>query len=237
MDMRDGEIVSDQPRLNRNSARRRNASFAVLIVAVVLLSGLSISYYSLSKHYHDAKYRAQHELVTSLVADLGYGRFTLEVSGAQRGISVMINDSYLSFVRLEYCRIAISSLQSAAGEAQSIAVMYPNGSLEWRTFENLSDALEPLHRFILQEYRDNLWEASFANASYETNDTVRTLFRTVGDEMASIVNLLNAGFDKSRDWHTEPYSLVKRMDLAAIDQSVNNLVDATSQLWRVYMNQ
>jgi len=43
------------------------ATIAVLSVAIVILAGATVSYYSLSKHYYDAKYRSQHDLVVSIV--------------------------------------------------------------------------------------------------------------------------------------------------------------------------
>ena len=222
------EEAADKNRSKGHSASRgTRVALAVLIVAVVVLSGISISYYSLSKHYYDAKYKAQYEIVSSLIVSLG---------NAMDGISWMINDTFPTFSRLDGSEIAKVNLDHAERETVSIAVMYPRSSLERNAFENLSGPFGWIGRELVGEYRDRLFNSVNANSSYVTNETVKSRFLAINAEISRVVVLLNDGIDGSVDWDAHPYSLVKRMDLQEIEKATKDLADAGTQLWQVFIS-
>jgi hypothetical protein len=205
--------------------KRIKATIAVLSVAVVILAGATVSYYALSKHYYDAKYRSQFELVVSIVT---------RIPSVPEEIEHMMNDTFPMLERVRTSSALDLRLSYMSESAMTVSVMYPIDSKERTTFETLGHALGSMQDMV-NDYRSRLFVAASEGAPYSTNDTVDSLFESAGQKILSMADLLFDGFDSSRHYETEPYSLVKRMDLPAIRASSLDLEAIAGQIASTYM--
>ena len=203
--------------------RRIKTAIAALVALAIVLSGVAFSYYGLASHYYDAKYRAQFEVVQSLVTSLNPTPFQ---------ISVMINDSYAMSARLERSLTAEMLLVRAELDARIIEVMYPEGSAEAGTFGKLRVTMDSFHNMVA-DYRRGLWDHASHDLPYRANDTVNSLFISASDEAKTLTGLLSDGFAE-RDPYRDPYSLVKRMDLPSINMSCQNLYEILGQFYAIF---
>jgi len=145
-----------------------------------------------------------------------------------------MNDTFPMLDRVLASASLVSRLTYMSESAMTISVMYPIDSKERTTFETLGDALGSMQDTV-NDYRARLFVAAYEDVPYSTNDTVDSLFESAGQKISSMVDLLNEGFDGSRNYETEPYSLVKRMDLPAIRASSLDLEAIAGQIRSTYM--
>jgi hypothetical protein len=194
---------------------------AIFMVAVIALAGISVSLLTLANDYHDAKYRAQYVLVNSLVESM---------NTAKPSISGMIDSTYPNSSRLAQSEYADATLKDASACASAISVMYPDGGKESDAFKSVYRAIAQTER-VVYSYSVNLYaRVVYNNNYYESNSTVNSLYLNVTEQMTVLTDHLFAGVDSSRDWQSSPYSLVKRMDLDAIEQASSQLEETGIQL-------
>jgi hypothetical protein len=215
--MGEAELYGSEERRkeNRKSVLKRlTVVNAIFIVAVIALAGISVSLFSLANDYHDAKYRAQYVLVDSLIGSM---------NTAQPNIRGMIDSTDPGSSRLAQSAYADANLKEASACAFAISVMYPDGSKESDAFQSVERAIDQT-KYVVFSYNVNLYSRFvYNNSYYEPNYTINSLYLNVTEQMIVLADLLFAGMDSSRDWQSSPYSLVKRMDLDAIEQASSQL--------------
>ena len=212
----------DGPRGKRRiQLRKTPIGIAVLIVAVVVLSALSVSLWSLADHYHDSKYRSQHVLMSFLWS---------AVQLVPAGIDDMLDASTRTdHERLSSAQFAIMNLRAAYAASRSIEVMYPDNSQEAETFVAIGRAASQLDH-VVSHYESNLMNALVHNVSYEANQTVNSLFHNACLQAGNLSDMLYSAFDQTRDWSADPYSHVKRLDLTAVRETADQLESLGIQL-------
>jgi len=225
----------DEPELHephdRKKAKRRSVLKrltvvnAVFIVAIIALAGISISLFGLMNHYYDAKYRAQYELVTSLADSMD--------TAARNGITYMVKADDQDYERIGSAVYAHTRILWAQDAANAIYVMYPRESKESNAFFSLNGAIGSLEH-VVAGYLSKLQNALQHNETYVSNATVNALLSNATLEISTLKDLLVAGIDQSRDWYKSPYSLVKRMDLAAITSASTQLMDTSHELRELF---
>jgi len=193
---------------------------AILIVAVVALSVTSASLFYLADHYHDSKYRAQYKIVAGLWDSL---------FGAYHQFSYMVDVDNPSYERYGMAVYSHACVQRAQGEALMIDAMYSTDSPESDAFRSLERALGQME-YVVASYESQLQQAFQGNRTYESNVTVNTLLETASQQMASLRDLLYAGFDQAVSYVDDPYSLIKRMDLESIESMSGQLEDTAHEL-------
>lgn len=191
---------------------------AVFILVVIILAGVSVSLLRLADDYHDAKYKAQYELVSDLLGSL---------LTAEAFIHGMTSPTTPDYERLGQSVYAYATMASAQNSALAIAVMYPDGSRQSSAFNSIERALGQAGNAVYR-YENKLYGAFQLNASYHANSTINNLYVNLTEELGALFDLVAAGRDDSRDWMQNPYSLVSRMDLAAIED-VCSIIEATSE--------
>jgi len=184
----------------------------VLVAAVVVLAGTTAAAYSLSRHYYDSKYRAQYHIVLSFLGGM---------NNANRSIEQMINSTYPDLERFAESEAAHWNLEQARTATLEISVMYPDNSSESKAFMSVHFAVFKIQE-VVDRYRSGL-QSAFGDHTYERSDEANSLFLNVTQQMSAIASLVHAGIDHSRDALTSPYSLVKRMDLVAIEEASSEL--------------
>lgn len=214
------ELVNDRRRRRLAPIRKMTIVTAMFIVAVIALAGLSISLFGLAQHYHDSKYRAQYQLVSSLL---------VSVSSAQAAIEDMVDGSVPEYERLGDAVSANRALEEAQHASYAINVMYPGDSHESAAFSAIGISMRQA-QIVVSFYDSKLIGALSHNTTYESNDTVNSLFLNITGKMADLNDLVSAGIDNSQDWQRNPYSLVKKMDLASIEDLSKQIEDIGREL-------
>jgi|GEM_PF-1774768 len=193
---------------------------AVLAVALIVLVVLSVSLWSLERDYHDAKYKAQHALVSILSDSLVY---------AASETSTIAHSSNPEPWRLAHAAMSEGLVQQSEYAAWAIQVMYPENSTESSTFDSLSNALATTYTTVGQ-YRSNLQLAMEAGETYVVNETVAGLFNEVANRLGNLSALVHVGLEGSRDWIKDPFSSVKLMDLSTIRDEAAELENVNAVL-------
>ena len=206
----------DRRRPDRNL--KTTMVLVVLVAVIVVLSGASVSYWSLSKHYYDAKYRAQYEAVSSLLS------LAEDASGA---IERMVEPGRSANDRLAIAVGAYHALDAAYATSEIVRVMYPSDSKESSAFSSLGLAVANVETAV-GEYLLDLDYSLVHNVSYIPSAGVNSSFVAISIMTTELFGLVSAGIDHDRDSYEDPYSLVKRMDLVTIGQKSHDLFDAAN---------
>ncbi len=200
--------------------KRAKIVIAVLVAAVVLLSSLSIGLWGLSQHYHDSKYRAQYVLVRAFANATAEASATLQYlvdptqSYSNQGIA-----SDLAWMRLKQAHSA----------SDAIGAMYPRGGREAAAFNNLSRGVYEME-WDMTYVRGWFIGSEPQNYSYPFSSATTALFNESIAELLLLSIVAQSGVDSSRNWYSEPYSLVNRMDLSSIQEMGTHLEDTCHQL-------
>jgi hypothetical protein len=187
---------------------RLNATYAVIgiaVVAILIFAATTVFYYNQAKDYHDAKYKAQAVLVMD-----AYGA----ANDTKAHIEIMLNDSWSLASRRDFAMFAQGEADLAASDCNAIAYMYPSGNERYDTFYALSQAMESVAWMIGQGY------AQLNGPGHTMNATVTEALNSTAAILGDVYVLMLEGYDTEGDWLNEPYSMVDRMDLGAIDDAV-----------------
>jgi hypothetical protein len=111
--------------------------------------------------------------------------------------------------------------------SEIIRVMYPSGSKESSAFSSLGLAVAHVQTAVV-EYLEDLAHSLDYNISYVPSAGVNSSFVATSMTTTELFDLVSAGVDHDRNSYDDPYSLVKRMDLAAIEEKSHDLFDAAN---------
>jgi len=183
----------------------------IALVAILILAATTVLFYSQAKDYRDAKYKAQAVLVMD-----AYGA----ANATKSHIEIMLNDSWTLDSRRQFAMTAQGEANMMADSCNAIAYMYPSDDGRYKTFYALSQTAGSVAWMIGQAY------AQLNGPGHTMNATVTEALNSAAAILGDLYALLLEGYDTQGDWLNEPYSMVDRMDLGAIDEAVAALNDA-----------
>jgi hypothetical protein len=191
-----------------------NATHVILgiaLVAILILAATTVLYYNQAKDYRDAKYKAQAVLVMD-----AYGA----ANETKSNIEIVLNDSWTLDSRRYFAMTAQGEASLMSDSCIAIAYMYPSDDGRYETFFALSQAAEGVAWMIGQAY------AQLNGPGHTMNATVTEALNSTAAILGDLYALMMEGYDTQGEWLNEPYSMVDRMDLGAIDDAVAALNDA-----------
>jgi hypothetical protein len=187
----------------------------VIAVAVILvLSYTSITYYQQAKE-RDEKYRGQYVLAQMMELSL------VNMIGS---IDMMMNDSYNLTQRFQSAQIATSNFGELSMECEVMKNMYSSTSEEYLTFGELEHASSRTS-VACNQMLMKMWENITNDEPYVHNMTRATAISDARGLFYTIMYCIGQGFDPSRDWQGDPYSVVNSMDLDGIRANAELIVD------------
>jgi len=188
-----------------------NVILSIALVVILILAATTVLFYIQAKDYRDAKYKAQAVLVMD-----AYGAAYDTMSH----IEIMLNGSWTLDSRRQFAMTAQGEASLMADSCNAIAYMYPSNDGRYETFHALSQAAEGVAWMIGQAY------AQLNGPGHTMNATVTTALNSTAAILGDLYALMMEGYDTQGDWLNEPYSMVDRMDLGAIDDAVAALNNA-----------
>ena len=192
----------------RAQSRRRNIRNALVttaVVAIVALSAFSILTYQQMRDYHDAKYRAQAVIV---------GQMSAYASWIGGHVDDAVNTSLSISERAIAGTAAIEELRAIDSMVSAVHEMYLGDHEKCETFRALGNSLSSFIGWFM-EYQGGLI----------VSVDIRTKLAAAVDALGGLGPVLDAGFRSGVDFEKHPYSIIERVDLAAIRTIASSITD------------
>jgi len=183
----------------------RNALVTTAVVAIVALSAFSILTYQQMRDYHDAKYRSQAVIV---------GQMSAYASWIGGYVHDAVNTSLPTDERAIAGTTAVDDLSALNNLVHAVREMYLGDHEKCETFRDLGNALSSFIGWFM-EYQAGIVDSV----------DLRTRLAAAGDALGGLGPLLDAGFRSDVDFERHPYSIIERVDLAAIRTIASSITD------------
>lgn len=203
----------EQPQVKSKGRKTLLVVMGVAVAVILLLSALAAFYYSQAMDYRDAKYKAQYVLVQDIL---------VTIPMAQENITDAVDDLLDNGWRRSAALTSSALAASLSSTAHAIQVMYPEGDTRNTVFGNLSAAFASLSQGVYEAYVELSSEAG----PLEEHDLSVEMDADLRDSRVLLVEIsvqVSAGVDPAIDWTTDPYDLLDRMDLEALDAAAVSL--------------
>ncbi len=204
-------------------ASRRSRTLAIVAVTtavVIVVSVVGVAVSNQIKDYHDAKYRAQYVIIRT---------FSPVIGDASREVLQITNENTTMGEKLEAIDLAWTDFRFLLWSAEELRVMYLNDDEKSGPLMDLREAFAALGDAV-SESKVQLRGSSYAYDGKLTASFSSALNSSI-PKLDALMNIVEGSVDGGVNATAHPYSLIDRMDLAALQQTSRGIAESLSE-WR-----